>query len=325
MGYAVSIIPIFLYLAVLIALDSFSLVKWRRLIIAVICGIASCMAAFLFFKHLPVPLMADAWLVPMLEEFLKAIVILVFIKMKKVAFVIDATLYGAAVGGGFALLENILYVCFNPEMLISTALFRGLGTAIMHMGLTATSSIILLMLTNRKINSFIAYIPAILPSILLHILFNRFLIEPLIMLALDLAIFTTVFYFLFSQNQKSIYRWLETTVESDSHLLAAMKRGEFSLTPSGQYLLSLKEQFKPDVFFDMYCYVKVYLELSLIAKRNLMLSEAGIDPPKDESYNDNISEFNALRRRIGKTGLLALLPIVKVKDTDKWMINSFLK
>lgn len=307
------------------ALDSFSLVRWKRLVLAIGSGIASCAVVFYFFRFFPLSDAATTNVSPVLEEFFKGLVILVLIKKKKIAFAIDATIYGVAVGGGFALLENIIYVYYNPEMLIGTAIFRGLGTAIMHMGLTATVSLLLLMLSNRKINIFIGYIPALIPSMALHYLFNLFLIEPFLMLALDLVVFTLIFYLLFSQNQKSIYRWLDNTMESDSRLLAAMMKGEFSTTSAGQYLLSVKDQFKPEVFFDMYCYVKVFLELSLTAKRNLMLAEAGITPPDDEDFANNISEFYALRRRIGKTGEIALSPIVKVKNVDSWMIDSYIK
>lgn len=319
MTYTISILPIFLYLGILMALDSFSLVRWGRLTLAIGSGIASCIVAFLLFSYTNYSECAPA---PILEELLKGIVICILIRRKKIAFAIDATIYGAAVGGGFALLENLLYAYYTPDMLIGTAVFRGLGTAIMHMGLTATFSLLLLMFSHRKVDTFIGFIPAIIPSMILHFLFNRFIIEPFIMLAFDLVVFTAIFYFLFLQNQKSIYRWLDNTMESDSRLLAAMKRGEFSGTNAGQYLLTVKEQFKPEVFFDMYCYVKIFLELSLCAKRNLMLSEAGIEVPKDDLIVDNIKEFKNLEKNIGKTGKIALAPIIKVKDVDNWMINS---
>jgi hypothetical protein len=47
-----------------------------------------------------------------------------------------------------------------------------------------------------------------------------------------------------------------------------INKGQFRQTRAGQFLASLKERFSPEVIFDMYCFISLYLELSIKAKRN---------------------------------------------------------
>ena len=52
-------------------------------------------------------------------------------------FFIDSVICGAAIGGGFSILENIFYLLFGHEMGLGTVLFRGLEVALIHMGCSA--------------------------------------------------------------------------------------------------------------------------------------------------------------------------------------------
>ena len=44
---------------------------------------------------------------------------------------------GAAVGGGFSILENVFYLLLGDGMSMGTVLFRGLEVALIHMGCSA--------------------------------------------------------------------------------------------------------------------------------------------------------------------------------------------
>lgn len=322
MLYALAIVPIFLYLGVLILLDGFSIVRRGLLLMTIICGVVCCLATYFLLQWINVRMEETIWLAPVIEEFLKGLTILVLIRMKKVVFAIDATIYGAAVGGGFALLENILYVTASNEMSIIEALFRGLGTAVMHMGLTAAVGVLLVIMTRKGSNPFFFYPIAVLPSMIFHYLFNRFLINPYLMLVVDLILLTLFFVLLFDWNRKVIYKMLDNTMINDAELLYAMEKGQFPSTPSGQYLLSMKERFRPDVFFDMICYVRLYLELSLAAKRNLMLAEVGFPIPDASEQKAQLMEFKELGKRIGKVGKLTLAPMVRGSAVETWLVDS---
>ena len=72
----------------------------------------------------------------------------------------------------------------------------------------------------------------------------------------------------------------------------------------------------------MYCYITLYLELELAAKRNMMCREAGIDVPPSNDAEDKFKELKALRKRIGRGGLSALSPICSLKMRDLWTLGQ---
>ena len=74
----------------------------------------------------------------------------------------------------------------------------------------------------------------------------------------------------------------------------------------------------------MYCYVQNYLELSIAARSNLILKEAGIDPVHDPENLARLREMRDLRKRIGPTAVLALLPIVNRSQVNQWAMSSLI-
>jgi RsiW-degrading membrane proteinase PrsW (M82 family) len=329
MLYCISIIPIFIYIIVLLGLDSFYIVKKYLLAFVITSGAISCVLAFALLNSIGESNISASFI----EELFKGIVILVMVMRKKIAFFIDAAIYGAAAGGGFAILENIIYLIYNPGMNLFTAIIRGLGTSIMHMGMTGIVAVLLIMLSDRIKNNGHSnkIIPLIfplilLPSAILHYMYNQFYVNPHIMLAIILATLTLIFALLAYYNDKCINKWIDISVNEDITLLSNIQSGNFASTNAGKYLLSVKDKFKKEVFLDMCCYVTLYLELSLIAKRNMMLKEIGLEIPDDPVEKENtllkIKELNSLRKQIGKTGEIALYPIVKANNLSIWIINS---
>ena len=79
---------------------------------------------------------------PWLEESLKAALIVYLIRTRRVGMLVDAAIYGFAVGTGFALFENLYYLMMRPETHPAVQVIRGFGTAIMHGGATAVFAIV---------------------------------------------------------------------------------------------------------------------------------------------------------------------------------------
>ena len=121
---------------------------------------------------------------------------------------------------------------------------------------------------------------------------------------------------------------MDVCLAGDVALLGAIKTGNFKDTPAGQYMLTLKDKFDPEIFFDMCCYTYEYLELSIAAKSRLIMLDAGLDMPLDKKTKaDNkarINELSALKKNIGFTAGSALRPIVNLKEIDDWMLNSLI-
>ena len=61
---------------------------------------------------------------------------------------------------------------------------------------------------------------------------------------------------------------------------------------------------------DLLCYLRLHTELALRAKGMLMMRENGFDVPVDEATRAKFAEMRYLRRSIGRTGLMALQPML---------------
>ncbi len=323
--YIVSLLPVIIFILALIWLDSFSLLKKRYLILAFfwggICVVISYFCGGWISKFIPIKLLVA----PIFEEFLKGLFVLFLIKSNRSAFFIDALIYGVAVGAGFAFFENIKYVSSLSDMSLGTAIIRGVGTAIMHCGAVAGTAAILSWTSLRTHHTLRYYILALIPAMILHSLYNALLLPPYLSLVIIVVGVTMWIIILIFHNENSIGKWLEVEMVSEVELLKIMQKGEFTDSRMGKYMMTIREQFSPEIFLDMYCYIRVYLELSLLCKRNMMLAEVGMNIPKDDTINQKIKEFKALKKQIGKTGELALAPIIKQDRLLKWKIKSMIQ
>ncbi|HST01691.1 MAG TPA: hypothetical protein VLJ84_08530, partial [Usitatibacter sp.] len=63
----------------------------------------------------------------------------------------------------------------------------------------------------------------------------------------------------------------------------------------------------------------------LRAKGLLMMRENGFDPPVDEATGEKFVELRYLEASIGKTGLLAIQPMLHMTHKDLWQLNMLRK
>ena len=71
----------------------------------------------------------------------------------------------------------------------------------------------------------------------------------------------------------------------------------------------------------MLCYLRLQTELSLRAKGILMLRESGFPVKKDVEVDSKLEEIRSLKESIGKTGQLALSPILHSSAHDIWQLH----
>ncbi|MFQ5454215.1 MAG: PrsW family glutamic-type intramembrane protease, partial [Candidatus Zixiibacteriota bacterium] len=143
----ISLTPVFLFLAALIFLDSYKLVKLRSVLFTIFIGGAVAVICLLLNSWLLELSSSNItaykrYAAPIIEEFLKAVYLIYLIKTKKVGFLVDAAICGFAVGAGFALIENIYYLMAVESSDLLLWLVRGCGTAILHGGPMAIMGII---------------------------------------------------------------------------------------------------------------------------------------------------------------------------------------
>jgi hypothetical protein len=262
------------------------------------------------------------YIAPFLEELLKAIYIVWLLRRNKVGFVVDAAIYGFAIGTGFAFFENIYYLPLHPNPTIWTWMVRGFGTALMHSGTTAIFAMISRTMQNRSPAFRLSLmLPGLAAAIVLHSLYNQFLVAPLLATALIVLVFPYIFMFLFQQSERETRSWVGTGFDTDQELLRVMRAGQVSDTPVGRYLKGLRTSYPPEVIVDMMCLLRLRAELGIKAKGILLMREAGFEPDPDPSIPAKLEELRYLEQSIGRTGMRALNPFVHASTQDVWQVN----
>ena len=109
MQFVAALLPVVIYIFVVYKIDHFALISVRNLLLQVLYGMVTALVCFGLFQ-LTGEMLADEhsdYVNPVLEELVKGLPLLYLASRKKIVFFIDSVICGAAVGGGFSILENI--------------------------------------------------------------------------------------------------------------------------------------------------------------------------------------------------------------------------
>lgn len=326
-GVLLSVLPVLLFLGALVVLDSYKLVSLSAVLTAtavggLVAGVSYVVNVTLA-PALGLPLGAySRYVSPELEELLKAVFIVVLLRRHRIGFVVDAAIYGFAIGAGFALVENVYYVAVTTNAPLWTWLIRGLGTAIMHGCATSMFA-----MSARALQApaggfaWIRLLPGLAVAIALHSLYNHFLLQPLTAAGLVLLVFPWLAVWLFDRSERETREWLGNGFDTDQELLQAMRAGAVSQTPVGVYLTAIRQRFDPEVIVDMLCLLRLRAELGIRAKSVLLAREAGFEMDADPALPEKFSELRYLERNIGVTGMRALGPFLHTSTQDLWQLN----
>nr|NQU94442.1 PrsW family intramembrane metalloprotease [Bacteroidota bacterium] len=230
MNIIVSILPLFLFLILLIVLDSFKLVKGKILGMCFTWGILSAIASYFinnyFIQVFNIPQSGVTWFeAPMVEESLKAVILVVLIRFNKIGFMIDGAIYGFATGAGFAFLENVFYLSQIEDHSLLVWIVRGFGTAIMHGGATSILCIIAINGINRKTRAPGSFALGLLVAIALHALYNQFIFSPQISTIIIVSTLPMIMFFVFRSNERYLRNWLEIELDTEIKLMVMIKKG----------------------------------------------------------------------------------------------------
>ena len=325
MRIAIALLPVLLFIGLLLLMDSFKLVRLRSVLQAIaIGGAAAVLTAFLNDALLDGLGLGVAtysrYVAPVLEELMKAAWVIFLIRRQRVGFLVDAAILGFAVGAGFALVENIDYLRQLPLSGLSLWFARGCGTAILHGATTATVAVLAKNSYERR-PGMVAFLPALIVAISIHSLFNHFVLPPILSALILLATLPPAFVLVFDRSDKTTRAWLGSEFDGEIEMLYSIMNGAVAGTRTGAYLEGLKSRFPGEVVADMLCLLQIHLELSLRAKGILLARANGINLTIGEDGIANLKELAYLEGQIGRTGLLAMKPILAIGSRELWKIR----
>ena len=335
MQFVAALLPVVIYIFVVYKIDNFSLISVKNLFLQVFCGMVTALVCFGLFQ-LTGEMLADEhsdYINPVLEEIVKGLPLLYLASRKKIVFFIDSVICGAAVGGGFSILENIFYLLLGDGITgIGTVLFRGLEVALIHMGcsaIVAAGLMLVIRLVERsrsrlglKRSDIAMSVFLLLEAPVLHVCHNAFHFNPLMQFIFVFGTMGGLLMWTYYYDVDMIHRWLDKGLDKQLSLLDSIKNGHLDDTPTGIFLQSVKDAFPPEDFFDIICYVQLHVELSVASKSRVMIRESGLDRdlPLADDYKELIlsqyAEYKLLEENLGKAARMTIAPIVKYYPAD---------
>ena len=329
----VGLLPVIIFLGVLVYLDSYKLVRFRAVLMVIALGGAMAVAGYFVNDFLyGLTGFADSkqdflnysrYVAPLAEETLKGLVMVYLFRSNRIGFLVDAAIFGFAVGAGFAVVENFYYLSSaGAPTSMGVWIVRGFGTAIMHGGVTALFGVLAQNMTERSMKFHPMYfLPGLLLASVLHSIFHHFPGSPILATLGTLMVLPAVFYLIFKRSARAMHTWLEVDFDADAELLELINSTEFHNSKIGMFLNDLRTKFEGPVVVDMLCYLRIYTELAVRAKGVLMMREHGLDTPVDERTREKLQELHFLEKSIGKTGILAMSPFLHMERKDLWQMN----
>ena len=320
----VALLPVCAFLLMLVFFDSFKLVPRTMLVRALAFGalaalVALALHAWLFQLTGFTPRRFARLIAPFTEETLKALCLIYPLRRGQLGFLVDAAIVGFGVGTGFALVENASYLYSLSDTRILVWLARGFGAAVMHASTVAIVAVSAKALLDRwPHRGALVILPGWAIGVALHATYNRALVSPLLAGAVLLVVVPMVALAVFEKSEKLTREWIGDGMDLDVALLDLIRSAHFDQTRLGRYLSELRTRFPGPVVADMFCLLRVELELGIRAKGMLMAREAGLEVPIDDEVRAGLAERAYLQHAIGPVGLLALRPLQVTTHRDEW-------
>lgn len=332
LSWSLALVPVLLMTAAFVWLDVFKLVTGREILVLLFLGGVAAIAAYplsgIFLDTLPIGFSNySRFAAPWIEEALKAVVVVGLFWFNRIGLKLDAVIMGFAIGAGFSVVENVIYLVRFDALPPTVWMVRGIGTAIMHGTTAAIMAVIALHFASRKLHrearnyhfSLLWFVPGYLAAVAIHTLFNQFPAHPVqAMLGTALiAPFTLMAILRLGTGQAR--EWLEQEVEEHRALLETLDGGGFPDKPGWRRIASIVERADGQKGAQVREYVAVLTRLILAEEEVLLRQSADIHRVGADSAT-LFARLKQLRSELGPVTVHALTSILPFSRSDYWEV-----
>ncbi len=331
----VALAPVLIFLAVFDWLDAFKLVTRREIALLLLGGgVLAVVSYFIngrFIDAMPIGFSPFSRFVsPPIEECLKCALIFVLFARNRIGFVIDAAIVGVAVGAGFSVVENLIYLGVFTHANLGVWVVRGFGTSLMHVGTAALFATLGMHFTERYTRTeavrhrfeCLHFLPGLGVAIVAHSIFNQFAGQPVIAMVLAVFFVPLLLFLIMMRSEHSAHKWLLTDYESHQHMLDDIAAGRLAAGPQGRFVRELAEQFPADVGAAMFRYIQVHTWLVTKAEEDLIDLDEGRKEDLSEYVRAKLQDLHDLEQQIGRAGLMALNRHMHFSRSELWEIHE---
>ena len=183
-------------------------------------------------------------------------------------------------------------------------LIRGLGTAMLHGATTTIFAIVAKTLADRHPDRWwVAIGPALLAAVVIHSAFNHVPLPPVAMTLLLMIALPLLVLVVFERSEAATREWVVAGLDIDVELLNLVASDALRLHPFRPVSqASCASSSAGPSSMDMFCLLRMQLELSVQAKAMLMAREAGLDVPVDDDLQARSTSWNICGSRSARRG-----------------------
>ena len=333
--WGLALVPVLGMLAVFVWLDAFKLMSLREVLFLLIMGAIAALLAYpisgRFIDTLPIGFSNySRYAAPWIEEALKAIVVIGLFRFNRIGYKLDAVISGFAIGAGFSVVENIIYLTIFPDYGAGTWLVRGLGTAVMHGTTVAILAGLAHELAEREMREAASefdfhlwwFLPGYLIAVAIHTAFNQFPDRPLLAM-IGAAIFApiaiiTIFQFGTTEAEK----WLTTERAEHRAQVETLRSGKWPDSIAGRRIASLAERVGPEAGKRMRRYWELQAWLVAEAEETMLEEEAGEAQFDASEIRAALAELAGLKRALGKSSFVAMNALLPFSRNDYWEVSE---
>ena len=245
--WAIALVPVLVLLAIFIWLDAFKLISRLEVLELLLYGGIAAFAAYpisgRLIDTLPIGFSGySRYVAPWIEEALKSFVIILLFRFNRIGYKLDAVISGFAIGAGFSVVENIIYLTALPDFGIGTWLVRGLGTAVMHGTTLAILAAIAHELAERETReaagdfdfNLMWFAPGYLVAVAIHTAFNHFPDRPLTAMMGAIVLAPIALMTIFQFGTAEAERWLSSEIVEHKVQLQLLRSGEWPDSAAGR-------------------------------------------------------------------------------------------
>jgi RsiW-degrading membrane proteinase PrsW (M82 family) len=334
LDWTVALVPVLIMLVMFIWLDVFKLMTTWETLGLLLLGALTAGAAYpvsgTFLDALPLGFSNySRFVAPWIEELVKGLAIVGLFWFNRIGYKLDAVISGFAIGAGFSVVENILYLTRFPELTANVWMVRGLGTAVMHGTTCAVLAATAHEFAERETRDAAAefdfnplwFVPGYLIAVGIHTAFNQFPDRPLLAMTGILAIAPFVIMAIFRFGAVEAQQWLNEEREGTRAALAAWEAGKFPDDASGRKIAALVKRADGATAAKMREYCQLLTWLLLQAEDTLHDQVTDTEKLHAEG-KQAFDRLDQLKRELGKTNVTTLRALLPYSRNDYWEISE---
>jgi RsiW-degrading membrane proteinase PrsW (M82 family) len=333
--WGLALAPVLILLGVFVWLDAFKLTSLGEILVLLALGGVGALAAYpvsgRLIDTLPIGFSNySRFVAPWIEEAIKALIMIGLFRFNRIGYKLDAVISGFAIGAGFSVVENILYLIVYPDYGAGTWLVRGLGTAVMHGTTLAILGAVAHELAERETRAAAAdykfnllwFLPGYLIAVAIHTAFNQFPDRPLVAMMGAVVIAPIALIAIFQFGIAEAQRWLTADLAKHEAQLARLSAGKWPDSPSGCKIAALAARLDPESAKRVRRYWEVMAWLVVQAEETMKEEAEGDVDLRPGQVRAAFAELAGLRQALGRSTFAVVNALLPFSRNDYWEVSE---